>query len=763
MADFSNMAPGGLIPQLGAKAAIPDDLDWSQPPGEEMPMEEGDVPSYMKDPEPSEVDKELNEEPKPLTGKAKAKAKWANDDREWVPTHWCEVCNVGLSSQRQLDLHLNGKNHEKKMKLIGENSETYVNFLEERKTNPDAESPWRCDVCVINFVDPNQYQIHLKGKPHERKLRVKAGNSKTIDYICDMCGINTGSNRIVYDAHLDGKNHAKRLGQGKLTEQQLADPGESAYFCEICKINMTNACQYIAHLGGSQHTRRVAAIEAGEEVNDMPDNSGLLSAASGGGKNMFWCDICKLKLTGQQPFQDHMNGKKHRDKAAAVASGVPPGAQMAQPKQPKQPKAPKRPFQGVPYIPGQQQPMVQSAKMPRTGPREPTINKKCDICNVILVTQKTYDAHMSGQLHLKKAKMIEAMGGKMTLPEGSLAKKIIDDGPQIKDGQIYCILCDMSFSTVQVALDHFPGRKHKSKMRVQEISFERYGPFSESAKRAESLIAAAQAAATNGKDAYGNFVSGGTVKTVGVPDVGLDKADIDAKIAEANKDFIGPVDPSTNNAPLEMSTTKSNIPYITGKSNGASTEANAAEVPMDTASKLLKLSGTAASDKEETPEVNAEAMDTLVQEVSPLDSNAIVCTICSIGVSSIQMLQNHVVGAKHIRKVMAVAVGDGSKLEGMRGRGTPINRGRGFFRGRGRGRGRGGAPSTGFLMSKDNDGTTHDYQPKTHRPPMGYKRGMTRPPGAQFAGSNIGYTTGPSSYKPGSGGWNTWTGSTSFH
>ena len=37
------------------------------------------------------------------------------DGTEWLITHWCDVCRVGLCSERQLEMHNAGKSHKKKV------------------------------------------------------------------------------------------------------------------------------------------------------------------------------------------------------------------------------------------------------------------------------------------------------------------------------------------------------------------------------------------------------------------------------------------------------------------------------------------------------------------------------------------------------------------------------------------------------------------------------------------------------------------------
>ena len=348
--------------------------------------------------------------------------------------------------------------------------------------------------------------------------------------------------------------------------------------------------------------------------------------------------------------------------------------------------------------------------------------------------------------------MIEAMGGRVIMPAGSLARKILDHGPTVKEGVLHCPLCDMNFMTLQIAQEHFPGRKHRSQMRSMQIAHE-----SESSGAAGWITgvsalnpanSAAAAPTTTGAAAgpFKNFVSGGTMSNLASLGLDLDKDAIDAKIKEARL-----------------------------ASGASSHDAEKAGVDAHVTA-FQEAQKDAADSKEGTPaaEGDADAMDLLVREVSPHDTMAIVCDVCNIGVTTTQMLENHVIGSKHLKKVLSVAIGEGKDIKGIRGRGVPFSvRGRGRGRGgggmgRGRGRGAGGghrgrgggfggvrggyrpvAPPMSSVMAQDNDGSSHDYI--SIKPPIGYSSSQ---------GNNVtpGWASWNDSHQPGSGGWTPWTG-----
>ena len=81
----------------------------------------------------------------------------------------------------------------------------------------------------------------------------------------------------------------------------------------------------------------------------------------GMGQNVqqFYCEVCKITCAGQQTYNEHVQGQKHKKKEA-------------------------------------------SSKNPtkQTLPRN-KVSFKCDICNVTCTGRDTYDAHVKGGKHQK--------------------------------------------------------------------------------------------------------------------------------------------------------------------------------------------------------------------------------------------------------------------------------------------------------------------------------------------------------------------------
>lgn len=266
---------------------------------------------------------------------------------------------------------------------------------------------------------------------------------------------------------------------------------------------------------------------------------------------------------------------------------------------------------------------------------------------------------------------------------------------------------------MQSAQDHFPARKHRQAMKVMAVKHENgtsgAAGWITGVSTLSSLADSAEAPTTPAGP-YKSFVPGGTMSTLENIGIDLDKESIDAKIKEARV------------------------------ASGVSTEADESGVDahvkaFEAAKGGAASGGSGGESKEGTPaaEGDADAMDMLVREISPHDNSAVVCDVCNIGVSTTLMLENHVIGSKHLKKVLSIAINDGKDVKGVRGKGVPFPYGRGRGRGRGRGMGRGrggfgGGPAgrpivpVSSVMSRDNDGSSYDYMSAQHKPPIGYSR-----------------------------------------
>ena len=89
-------------------------------------------------------------------------------------TYDCEICDIKCDTQAVLDIHLQGKQHQKKKLKFNEQSLPQ----EEKKLEPEKKKlepiliPFRCDICNLNLTGKAPFDMHLQGIKHKKQLKL---------------------------------------------------------------------------------------------------------------------------------------------------------------------------------------------------------------------------------------------------------------------------------------------------------------------------------------------------------------------------------------------------------------------------------------------------------------------------------------------------------------------------------------------------------------------------------------------------------------
>ncbi|KAG5315859.1 ZN346 protein, partial [Acromyrmex insinuator] len=150
----------------------------------------------------------------------------------------CEDCDLSFTSQAVLDTHLQGARHAKQVRsknIMATLEETKISFTKDEETNG-----LKCNVCNVCLNSIQQLQTHLNGSRHKKKLM--RGNNKSYmpplksptgtklsvarknDYLkCDICNkfFNSGSQ---YSVHMNSEKHADKV------RRSFKDPNKSKAF-----------------------------------------------------------------------------------------------------------------------------------------------------------------------------------------------------------------------------------------------------------------------------------------------------------------------------------------------------------------------------------------------------------------------------------------------------------------------------------------------------------------------------------------------------
>ena len=182
-------------------------------------------------------------------------------DRDLNRGH-CNICNLALTSVQHMEQHLSGRKHKnaKALKLpvsgqpisnvgpeIGQ-----VNVNVTSSGMPANNLPalnqgsgviesrpgfFYCDVCKVETSGEENYQRHLKGEKHRKKL-TRGGTDKPDVYVCDICKVEC-SGEDNYKQHLAGEKHRKKVLAGG-SEQDISQ-------CVICNCIANSQEQLLVH------------------------------------------------------------------------------------------------------------------------------------------------------------------------------------------------------------------------------------------------------------------------------------------------------------------------------------------------------------------------------------------------------------------------------------------------------------------------------------------------------------------------------------
>jgi len=202
----------------------------------------------------------------------------------------CVLCNIPFNGPAIAKSHYDGKTHERNVSIGLEDLIKDVDELPKKKVKIEAQdnsvpeknyNMW-CDVCKT-FVSSLQYQIHLNGSNHQKKVRVL--NSMRNDpnvIVCQVCNLAVNQNQI--DKHESGKHHQKKL---------KCVPADKMY-CVPCDLQLPNMDAYNSHIAGKRH----------QEITDP--------------KPTKTCEACGMEFKSEEAYTLHCVSEEHQEKMAAI-------------------------------------------------------------------------------------------------------------------------------------------------------------------------------------------------------------------------------------------------------------------------------------------------------------------------------------------------------------------------------------------------------------------------------------------------------------
>ncbi|GFS66570.1 uncharacterized protein NPIL_231261 [Nephila pilipes] len=275
----------------------------------------------------------------------KMKAPGKEDDEEFEPESTeelqCDVCEKTFSSHIPYVAHIKGSIHAKhlKQKRLKESLKDKPEVLAENETDEDDlfQKPYaRCSMCSKVFYNPSNYQQHMRGAVHKKKVQ----NQKASDSLkhhpevedddslkCDICN-KSFSGPVPYKMHLQCAVHENQIKRNKAMEKVRdffeEDEENGKMICKECKKPFTDPFALKLHLDSNSHERRSAKeimvqfVAAHPEIVAMKSieniSSGDESDENGSYEKGYYflvCKLCHVSFSGLENAKDHVQSKKH--------------------------------------------------------------------------------------------------------------------------------------------------------------------------------------------------------------------------------------------------------------------------------------------------------------------------------------------------------------------------------------------------------------------------------------------------------------------
>ncbi|KAL6639995.1 hypothetical protein ACP70R_022305 [Stipagrostis hirtigluma subsp. patula] len=230
----------------------------------------------------------------------------------------------------------------------------------------------------------------------------------------------------------------------------------------------------------AQSKTHVLAAPSAKRKSPDQNVASTVSAATSSKKHKpsLSCTVCGIMLTGEKAMGDHLNGKGHRKKAAALAQPPPEPEQVEE--------AAERDAMAMPptvdYTPTKLTMLTNAGTMEEVTQMDGFL--LCEVCNVRTADRVTMMCHLEGTKHItsaqkkRLAKNNGAKGQPMPAPTTSAPG---DDRPDTVvlevdgvphavrrvDGSLLCELCGVNAPAESGMQCHLSGKKHKNKAKAQ--------------------------------------------------------------------------------------------------------------------------------------------------------------------------------------------------------------------------------------------------------------------------------------------------------
>lgn len=238
-----------------------------------------------------------------------------------------------------------------------------------------------------------------------------------------------------------------------------ANNDPATFYCEICRVKCTGKESYDQHLAGARHRRAEqaepaavskpltiepadlsraisSAREASNAQTVTPEKAAVSKQSSS-----FYCDVCRVKCSGKEAYEQHLAGARHF-KAVQVAAQREAETKVSTPP----PTADDRNANTSAF----ESPKALTIDCPKESPTKESSTFDCALCRCRCTGKEAYDQHLTGARHRK------AEANKSTSDSVSSNTSIL----------FKCDLCNVICSGPESFKAHLDGSKHARVARL---------------------------------------------------------------------------------------------------------------------------------------------------------------------------------------------------------------------------------------------------------------------------------------------------------
>lgn len=360
-----------------------------------------------------------------------------------------------------------------------------------------ADGSWGLDeaVAVETVEQEVKKEVEEEKKDDPSEPEKPKSEEPEVSYDCELCKATFKGQ--TQELHEKLPKHQKMLSRLKKYGTTEVTPEMHTFHCYICGTISNSPDQLQIHKRGTKHKTRCQNLNIDPELTKAP----AIVVGKGAGTatllgESLSCNVCKVTASSIQQLNQHLSGKKHKDRIRQLHGGGGQGSQDASKKEPPGQQqharndgtAASHAFQSGAPKPksitqaGKQAskrvhdadvgPEVLAAKKRAPGVQPDAANDAvkavmpfyCDTCSIYLNSSFQLNEHIKGKVHLDRLKQNEQRAGglKTAQADGSGAPGADVKKPAKKQTQpMACKVCKLTLNSPQQYTQHITSKKHQ--------------------------------------------------------------------------------------------------------------------------------------------------------------------------------------------------------------------------------------------------------------------------------------------------------------